>query len=213
MANIINPFSFVNIMALRHRYSGLEYVEAAKFNVIFKDVFSLKYIYTLSHEWLIEFGYTDRNDEKFPETMYIQKDLAGGVKELWIRWRLSKNPVSGKSKFWNYMFDIDIHVLGMTDVEVMMGTKKIKMNKGEVEFQVAANLVWDASKEWEKSAWLKPFKQVFLKRVVREKREELKTKLYDEAYRYQGILKSYMQLDNYLKEPEGGAFWRTVKGE
>lgn len=173
----------------------------------------MKYIYTQAHEWFIEEGYVTRDDEKFPETMYIQKDLAGGMKELWIRWRLNKNPVSGKSQFWKYAFDVDVHVLGMTDIEVMAGNKKLKMNKGEVEFQVVANLLWDASKEWEKSAWLKPFKKLYLKRVVREKREELKNKLYDEAYRFQGMLKSYLQLENYLKEPESKAFWRTVKGE
>lgn len=200
-------------MALRHRYTGVEYVEAARFNVIFKDVFSLKYLYIMAHEWFIEEKYCNRDDEKFPEVYYLQKDLAGGMKELWIRWRLSRNPVPGKSEFWKFVFDVDIHVLGMTDTEVMVGTKKLKMNKGEVEFQVVANLVWDASREWEKSAWLKPFKKVYLKRFVNQKREELKTKLYDEAYRFQGMLKSYMRLENYLKEREGGEFWRTVKGE
>lgn len=200
-------------MKLRHRYTGVDYIEAAKYNVIFKDVFNLKYVYILAREWFIEEGYAPRADEEFPEVYYLQKENPVSGKELWIRWRLTKNPLPGKSKFWKFAFDVDIHVLTLTDVEILVKDKKIKAHKGEVEFQVWANLVWDATGEWEKSSWLKPFKKVYFQRVLREKREELKEQLYKEAYRFQGALKTYFKLESYLPEKEMEGVWSKRTGE
>lgn len=201
-------------MGLRHRFAGLNYLEAAKFVVNYKDVFSMKYVYSLIREWLIEEGYATRDDEKFPEVYYLQKEHPVVGKDLWIRWRLTKNPLPHKtesSMFWKFMLDIDMHILGMTDVEVLVKDKKLKVNKGEIEFQVLANLVWDASRSWEKSTWLKPFKNIYFKRFMREQREELKDKLYEDAYRLQGAIKTYLKLESYLPEKEGEAFWKRVQ--
>lgn len=201
-------------MKLHHRFKGLEYSEAAKFTVNFKDVFSLKYIYMVLHEWLIEEGYATRDDETFPEVYYLQKENPAFGKEIWWRWRMTKNPYApGKSKFWKFMMDIDVHVLGLGDAEVMVKDKKIKVNKGEIEFQVAAYILTDASKEWEDNAWLKPFKKIYLGRIAKSKKEELKRQLYNETYRLQDVIKTYFKLESFLPEKEGEAFWSKRTGE
>ncbi len=199
-------------MKLRHRFSGVEYIKAANFTLVYKDVFSSKYIYFILHEWLVGEGYCGA-DEKFPEAYYLQKENPAFGKEIWWRWRLSKFPLSIKSQFWQFMLDIDVHILGMTDAEIMVKDKKLKVNKGEIEFQVASYLVYDASKSWEKNSWLKPFKKLYVTRFSKDKRSELKRQLYTDTYRLQDLLKNYLKLESLIPEKEGEGFWNKRTGE
>jgi len=199
-------------MKLKHRFSGVEKIDTAKFTITYKDVFSLKYVYFLLHEWLVEQGYCSEKDEQFPEMYYLQKENPAVGKEIWWRWRLGKQP-AGAVKFWRFMLDIDVHVLGLNDAEIMVKDKKIKVNKGEIEFQVASYVVYDVGKEWEKSSWLKPFKKVYVERVAKSKVSELKKELNTDVYRLQDALKTYLKLENLLPEKEGEGFWNKRTGE
>lgn len=198
-------------MKIRHRYAGLDYTEIAKFMVNFKEVFSMKYIYFILHEWLVEEGWAPKKDDKFPEVYYLQKENPAIGKEIWIRWRLEK-AVAGTT-FWKFKMDIDIHVLGLTDAEVMIKDKKVKLNKGEIEFQVATGLIHDAAQEWKKNEWLKPFKELYYKRLIRQKHDELKRQVFNDTYKLQGFIKTYLKLENYFPEKEGEVFWNKRTGE
>lgn len=203
-------------MGVRHRYTGvdfpIEYATITQYNVVFKDVFVMKYFYFLLHEWLVEEGYATREDDKFPEVFYLQKENPAVGKELWVRWRLSKDPGAPKG-FWKFVLDIDMHCLGLTDVEAMVKNQKVKANKGEVEVSVVANLVWDADNSWKKSAWLRPLKKQYLRWFMRKKREMHSEQLYTEAYRLQGAIKTYLKLENFLPEKEWEGFWAKRTGE
>lgn len=193
---------------LKHRYTDVEYINITSFTINFKkEVFKLEDLYKIMHEWLVENGYATRADEKFPEKYFLHKVTPAGV-EIWFRWRMKKSPLPGIQKFWRFDLDIDTHVLGLQDVEVVVQNKKIKANKGEVEVQASANLVLDASGDWSKNALLKPFKKFYFSRVIAKKRDMLKKKLYDDAFELRDVINNYLQLETFI--PVRGAkaeFW------
>lgn len=182
---------------IKHRYTGVEYKKAAGFTVNYNDVFVAKYFYRLLREWLVDNGYGDRDDSKWPEVFYLQKENPQTGKEIWLRWRLQKNPDISGSKMWRYDVDIDIHYLGLKETEITHKGKKLKMDKGEVEVQVAAYLIIDYEKVWESHKWLKHYKKFILNKLMKNKQEYYKNKLTGEMESFQDAMKEYLQLPKY----------------
>jgi hypothetical protein len=201
------PILFLMAPGIKHRYTGVEYIRITDFTVTFKkEIFKLDELYKVMHEWLIENGYATRADEKFPEKYFLHKVSQAG-KEVWVRWRLKKEPPGGVG-FWRFDLDVDMHVMGLQDVEVVVGNKKVKANKGEVEVQVAASLILDAEGEWSKNALLKPFRKFFFNRVVSKKLDMMKKKIYTEAFEFRDIINNYLKMETFI--PLKGAkaeFW------
>ena len=194
------------MVSIKHRYTGVEYVPVASYMVNYKDVFSLENCYKLLHEWFIEKEYATRKDEEFPEKYFLQKESRGS-KELWIRWRLNRNPFPAKpgaKPFWRFDVDIDIHVLNLKDVEVVVQNQKFAANKGEIEINVAANLIIDASGEWEKSLLLKPFRKWYFDRAMRPQRNRLEKELYDEMYALRDAITNFFKIETF---GAAGPFW------
>ncbi len=182
---------------IKHRYTGVEYKTAAGFTFAYNDVFVAKYFYRLLHEWLVDNDYGDREDSKWPEVFYLQKEDPNKGKEIWIRWRVQKNPDPSGSKMWRYDVDIDIHYMNVKEVEITHKNKKLKMDKGEVEVQVAAKLVIDYEKAWEKHKWLKSYKKFIVYKLMKKKLEYYKNKLSGEMEQFQDAMKEYLQLPKY----------------
>jgi hypothetical protein len=196
-------------MALIHRYTGVEAIPVTSFTVNFKkEVFKLEDLYKVMREWLIENGYATRKDEEFPEKYFLNKIGPAG-KEIWVRWRPNKNPMpGGVQEFWRFDLDVDMHVLGLQDVEVMVDNKKVKGNMGEVEVNVAAYLIMDAEKKWKEKPLLKPFRNFYFNRVIRGKRDLLIKKLYIDAFNFRDAINNYLRLETFI--PVRGAkaeFW------
>lgn len=194
------------MVSIKHRYTGVEYKTVTRFSIKFKEVFILEDLYVLMYEWLIERGFATRVDADFPERYYLDRTGPAG-KEVWIRWRPKRYPIPG-NKFWRFDLDIDMHVLGLKDVELVVQNKKLKANKGEIEVQVAANLIYDASGEWKKSALLKPFRNFYFKRFLSKKKDMLEKEFYNEAYEFRDAINSYLRLETYLPSKMAGIeFW------
>lgn len=194
------------MVSIKHRYTGVEYKKVTGFSVKFKDVFDLDQFYILLYEWLVEKGYVTRADETFPEKYYMDRTGAAG-KEVWFRWRPKRHPVSG-NKFWRFDLDIDVHVLGLKDVELVVQNKKIKAHKGEVEVMVSANMIFDASGEWRKDSFLKPFRSFYFKRFLSKKKDFLEKEFYNEAFEFRDAVNAYLKLETYLPSKLAGMeFW------
>jgi len=66
-------------------------VQAAKFRVKFKDIFNLKEFYKAMHEWTKEYewysvesdGLKIEQGTDYYETLYLEREHAGGAKEMW----------------------------------------------------------------------------------------------------------------------------------
>lgn len=187
-----------------NEFQGRDFAPVATYKVAYKDVFSLNYLYFLLHEWFVDEGWVNRDkDEEFPEVYYLQRDHPQSGQEIWVRWRLKKD--AGKL-YRNYM-DIDIHVMGLKDVEVLLNGQKVRANKGEVEIQVKAIAQTDPDKVWENHPFLKHFKSIILYRILGRNFSSQKAKLYGDAYDLQTAIKTYLRLQSYGGEPEARMFF------
>jgi len=181
--------------------------------VNYKDVFDMTWLYTLAHEWLIEEGWAKRNaDPEFPEIYYLQRETPGFGKEIWIRWRLTKHPEAipkGKDGSALFLFEMDVefHVLGLKNTEVIVKGQKFKTNKGEVEVRVNAGLVVDHRKYFEQNPLLKPFKDLWIKRIIQPRLRSLQGELQSQAYRFREAINTYLQLEKLFESTEFAEFW------
>ncbi|MBW2966111.1 hypothetical protein KY342_03330 [Candidatus Woesearchaeota archaeon] len=184
-------------------------VQAASFRVKFKDIFNLKEFYKAMHEWMLEYGWSsvesdgltiEEGDDHY-ETLYLEKQDAGGAKEMWWWWRLQKLPVS--NSYYKWHMDIDSHVLYMLPAEVMREGKKLKVNKGEVEVKIWAYLEFDYLGQWSKHPVLKMFNKIFPNRIFKkELYEDHKLELYREMYTFQAYVKRWFKLRSFLPYEE-----------
>lgn len=167
------------------------------FTIKYKDVFSLEYLYLLMHEWLVIEGYADRDDPKFPETFYLQRESPGG-KEVWFRWRPTKVPPEDRSGLWRYEFDIDAHVLGLNQVELIKDGKKIKADKGEIEIKSSVYLVFAYDQAWKNHPLWRKHKEWIKTTLLKNKFNFHKAQITEESRRFQEAIKTYLRMPLHL---------------
>jgi len=194
---------------IKHRYTDYdsEYLTIADYLVNFKDVFSMEDVYKLMREWFVEEGYTSGSDKDFPEVFFLDKEGRAG-KEMWFRWRFDKSPMGGRMKdFWRFDFDVDVHVLTMTKTEIVLGDKKVKVDKGEVEIQVKTNLVFNWAKKVKKNPLLGPFKQTIKRYFLLKTQKRLEADLYKESYAFRDALNNFFKIENFSARKGSLEFW------
>jgi hypothetical protein len=191
---------------IKHRYTDVDYKQVTRYVINRKDVIHLANLYLLMHEWLVEHGYATRDDSKFPEKYFLHKEgPMYANKEIWWRWRPTKAPLTN-NKLWRFDLDIDVHCLTMKDVEVIIAGKKYKAQQGEVEVQVAANLVKDPEKMLEKGAF-KDIKKLLYNRMWKQQFDMLEKELYKEAMAFRDAIGTYMMIETFLPQKEVPEFW------
>lgn len=197
---------------IRHIYDNFhgDYKAVASFRVKHRHIFDNKYFYVLLREWLIENDWVVRKNSKFPETFMLKRETMGKGDEYWWHWRLSKNPIGpGGSDFWRWEMHLHTHILDIKDVEVMHNGQKYKLQSGDVEVKVRTFLVWDYKRQWEKNWFLRSMKKWFVKRVLKKQLITWRDALYNESYRFQEAMKTYLKLRTHLSEPELNRFYKT----
>jgi hypothetical protein len=202
-------FGFCVMTIIRHRYTDYdsEFSTIADYLVNYKHIFVLQEAYKLMHEWFIEQGYATRSDETFPEVFFLDKEGKAG-KEMWFRWRFTKSPLGGKmAEFWRYDFDVDVHVMTLTKVETIINNQKVKVDSGEVEIQVKANLVMNWAKKIKKSSLMRPFKEVVKRYFLHSTRKRLEDDLYKQAYDFRDELNNFFNLEHFKARKGGLEFW------
>ncbi len=202
-------------MALKHRLEGIESIKIVEnLTINFKnEPFVLDDLYKVLHEWLVEENWEGprgsiADDANFPEDYYLQRVNPQLGREIWWRWRLQKNPLPmPKTKFWRFLLDIDVHALWIKQVEVAVKDQKVKADKGEIEFQISAYVAYDFDKTWEKTAWLKPFKQMWINRIKLSEKNMLANEMNTQVVRLQELIKNFFGLQLYLSEKEFEGFY------
>jgi hypothetical protein len=187
-------------------------ISVADFAVKYKDIFNMGDFYENLKDWLLEYGWKaidargnlEDNAEKC-ETFYLERIDARGAKEHFWWWRLQKIP--GNNKYFKYHIDLDFHTLVITETEVMRDGKKFKANKGELEVKVRTVIEFDYTGEFAKSKLLKPFKDIFQKRIYKKDLETFKLELYREAYILQAFIKKWFKLKSFLPFEEVSQFY------
>ena len=182
---------------------------AADFRIKYRDVFHLQNLYIMLHEYLKEEGWQDEfqsDDHQFVEQMYlerfIQKGIHVGGKELWIFWRLYKMPQREYSGFVRNKLNIDFHLVYGKDQEIIFQGKKIKAQWGELEVFVKAWLEVDYAHKWAHHWFLKHFEHIYVERLASQQFAKREKELWREAYNLQAKIKQYLNLKQFLTEPQ-----------
>ncbi len=179
--------------------------QIASMTVLYKDVYSWNTFYRLMHEWLLENKYCGP-DEDFREILYDHNERSWGS-EVTMRWRLSKTDLKSFKALYRYDMDVDVHILGQKEVEVVTNGKKLKADKGEVEVVIKGYLLEDPDGKVKKH-WLgQHFSDFIFKVFLKHVRRNHEIALYTDVQRFQEAVKTYMKLDTYLPEKETQEFF------
>jgi len=190
--------------------SGIHKVyEVPEFKVKFSDVFSLRNLYVMMHEMMLEEGWAgSKNDSDGTdvETYYsenvFQKAGHRGGKEMWIYWRLQKPPGGRPHNYFHYHLDIDMHMAYIQNIEVVHQGKKVQAQKGEIEFFFRPWIEGDPKEEWRNHWLLKNFIHIYEHRIMHKDLLKKEKEIWQEAYKVQSKIKQYLELRNYMPTPE-----------
>jgi hypothetical protein len=127
-----------------------ESVKIPQFRIKYNDVYHLKNLYIMMHEYLGEEGwfgslgsgmtYSHRDIETLYSEKYFQKGLHRGGTEMWVYWRLYKFHMGKFSGYFRNRLDVDMHMVYHQDLDVMHHGKKMRVQKGEIEFFIRRGL-------------------------------------------------------------------------
>ncbi len=180
---------------------GSKVVTIPFMELTYKEIFSMKFLYTVVREWLMLNGYLDQVGEPnltFVEVMYYERRL--DVKEMRIWWRAQKTP--GGSRYYRYRLRIDYRVVNMVNIEVVRNGRKMKVQDGEVTIEIHPSLELDYQNQWDKNPLLKWIEEIYRHRILHHRVEEHRRELYKEAYRLHGFIKKYLELKTFAPEIE-----------
>ena len=180
-----------------------------EFRVKYSDVFSLRNLYIMLHEMLLEENWrgVDGNpDHEDIETLYsenvYQRGIHRGGKELWFWWRAYKSLEGKYSGYLRNRLDIDAHLVYLQNVEVVHQGKKMTAQQGEIEMFFRARIESDYNNEWEKHWFLKYIKPIYEKRILHIEIEKREKELWRDAFRIQAKIKQFLQLRTFVPVPE-----------
>lgn len=129
-----------------------------------------KGLYDMTFNWLRD------HDYKVQENKYEEK-LAANGKEIIIQW-VAKKKVTD---YFMYHIQLDWHILGMTDAEVEIDGKKVKVNKGEVKIVFKGTIIKDYESRWEDKAFWKFLRSIYEAYIIRDAIDEYEDDLEDDV--------------------------------
>lgn len=180
-----------------------------EFRIKYSDVFSLRNLYIMLHELLIEEGWRGADgdaDHADVEALYsenvFQKGIHRGGKEIWFWWRLYKYPEAKYSGYFRNRLDIDAHVVASQDTEVVHQGKKIIVQRGEIEMFFRPRIESDyKGLKWSDHWFLKHMKPIYERRIMHSEIEKKEKELWRDVYRIHGKVKNYLQLRSFIPVP------------
>ena len=184
-------------------------VSIPELRVKYRDVFSLRNLYIMLHELLLEEGWKGPDGDPdhadiealYSENVY-QKGIHRGGKEVWFWWRAQKFAEGKYSGYFKNTLDIDAHVVYLQNVEIVHQGKKMNVQNGEIEMFFRPRILLDYNHEWDKHWFLKHIKPVFEKRIMHHEIEKREKELWRDAYRIHAKVKQYLQLRTFVPVPE-----------
>ncbi len=187
--------------------------EIPQFSVKYKDVFSLKNLYIMMHELLLEegwLGFEGREEDLAAhsdlETLYSENVYQPGIhyggKEYWVWWRAMKHHEARRSDYFLNTLNIDWHVVSTQEREIVHQGKKMNVQFGELEIFFTARIISDLGHKWENHKFLKHFKHLYERRIMYAHIEKREKDLWRDVYRIQSKVKAYLNLKTWMPTPE-----------
>ena len=183
----------------------------------YNDVFHLKNLYIMMHEHLVDELWVGRDRpgggpypniahmdiEKLYMERHHQRALHRGGMEIWVWWRVFRNPYGKHQNYYEFALDIDMHGMYMQKQEIMHQGKKIQVDKGEFEIFLRPRILRsEMGEKWKTHWFLKHFQDIYEKRIISQDLDKLEKELWRNTYKFQGVIKSYLNLRNFIPVPE-----------
>ena len=184
-------------------------LQLPEIKVKYKDVFSLRNLYIMLHETMLEEGWFGEEGSKegddveilYSENVY-QKGIHRGGKELWFWWRLWKYPEGKYNTYFRNHLDIDAHVVYLQNVEKGKEGKKMIAKNCEIEMFFRPRIEKDFKHIWGNHWLLKHFKHIYEARIIVGEIDKREKELWRDANRIHAKVKQYFNLRNYTAIPE-----------
>jgi len=146
-------------------------------------------------------SYLEDVEKLYSENVY-QKGIHRGGKEMWVWWRLEKQPEGKYSGYFKNFLDIDIHCVYIQKVEAVIQGKKANVEKGEIEMFFRPRIELDYNKQWDSNWFLRHMKPIYEKRLIHQEIEKREKELWRDSYRIHAKIKQYLQLKSFVAVPE-----------
>ena len=156
--------------------------------VKYSGIFKMSEVYKVAFSILAdELGYD------IEESKYREKVSSDG-KELEIKWIAEKKI----SDYYKFRIKVDFFVVGLKDVEVEKSGVKVKMNKGNIDITIKSSIITDWEGRWESSPVLRFLQGLFDKYVQRNTFQQMKARIYEEAYKFENEMKAFFNLTRFM---------------
>ena len=184
-------------------------LQLPEIKVKYRDVFSLRNLYIMLHETMLEEGWFGADGSKegddveilYSENVY-QKGIHKGGKEIWFWWRLWKYPEGKYNTYFRNHLDIDAHVVYLQNVEIVQQGKKMTAQNCEIEMFFRPRIEKDFNHIWANHWLLKNLKHIYEARIIVGEIDKREKELWRDANRIHAKVKQYFNLRNYTAVPE-----------
>ena len=151
----------------------------------YDGIFSFPGFYKFCYDYIKEeFGFA------VAESKYTEK-ITGDAKEIQIEWEGEKKITD----YFKYIIKVDFRIIGLKNVEVQRGEKKIQTNKGLVEINAKGIIVSDYEGKYDTSPNLRFFRGVYEKWIIPSTIEQIEEKLISHCDGFLGEAKAYLDLE------------------
>lgn len=151
----------------------------------YNGIFNFGEFYKFCFDWL-----TNETGLEVVEEKYSEK-LSGDSKNIDVDWAGSKI----MTDYFKMEAKISFKVIGLTNLEINNGDKKIKTNKGSVEVSVKGILVKDHEGKFEKNGFQKFLRGIYEKTVIPSRVKEYQEKIMNECDEFLAQSKAYLDLE------------------
>jgi len=141
--------------------------------------------YKFCYDWLKEEAGFAIIEDKYAEK------LAGDSKNIDVEW----TGVRDLSDYFKFETKIVFKVIGLTNIEIGEGNKKIKTNKASVEISIKGTLVKDPKGKFEKTWFEKFVRGIYEKTVIPSRIEQMETKVKGDCDEFLAQAKAYLDLE------------------
>jgi len=149
------------------------------------EIFDFKSIYNFVYEWLLS------NEYIVAEKSYAEKIKPNG-KEIEIEWAALRKV----SDYFRFFLKFRWFIVGMTDVEVIKDSVKVKMNKGVFELKISAYLEKDYENKWETSFFSKFLRGLYDRYIIKSRIEKYEDKIGGELKELIAQIKAFLALES-----------------
>jgi hypothetical protein len=151
----------------------------------YDGIFSFESFYKFCYGWL-----TDETGLLLSEKKYKEK-LSGDSKNIEVEWAGTKE----LTDYFKFEMEVSFKLVGLTNVEVNEGTKKIKANKGSIEITIKGNLLRDYKGKFEKNAIEKFLRGIYEKMVISARIDQMQEKIIVDCEEFLAQAKAYLDLE------------------